>query len=128
MAARRLSQRIVVDGIRPDRMKLQIEEVLNQMRQYHDAMVDALAVEIPDAKVRRPEGGYFWAELPAGILAKKLVERGIARGVEVSPRSCPLFDSDPGVFLLYAYSYVGVDDIRGGVRRLGKAYREVVVG
>ena len=48
-------------------------------------MVDALVVEIPDAKVRCPEGGYFWAELPAGIAAKKLVERGIARSVEVSP-------------------------------------------
>ena len=55
------------------------------MRQYRDAMVDALAVEILDAKVRRPEGGCFWAELPAGISAKKLVERGIARGFEVSP-------------------------------------------
>ena len=54
-----LSQRIVVDGIRPNKMKLQIEEVLNQMRQYRDARVDALAVEIPDAKVRRPEGRYF---------------------------------------------------------------------
>ena len=51
------------------------------MRQYSDA----LAVEIPHAKAQRPEGGYFWAELPAGISAKKLVERGIARGVKVSP-------------------------------------------
>ena len=55
------------------------------MRQYRDTMVDALAVEIPDAKVRRPDGGYFWAELPAGISAKKLVERGIIFCVEVSP-------------------------------------------
>ena len=78
-------------------------------------MVDALAVEIPDAKVRR---------LKAGISAKKLVERGIMR-CRSQPRSCPLSDSDPGVFLRYAYSYVGVDDIREGVRRLGKVYREV---
>ena len=40
-------------------MKLRLEEVFNQMRQYRDATVDALAVEIPDTKVRRPEGGYF---------------------------------------------------------------------
>ncbi len=120
------TQRIVVDLMRSNKMKLHIVEVSNQMRQHRDAMVDALAMEIPDAKVRRPEGGYFlWAELPAGVPAEKLVERGIAHGVEVSPGRVCFPDSDLGHFLRFAYSYVGVDDIREGIRRLGKAYREV---
>ena len=90
--------------------------MLNQMRQYRDTMVDALAVEIPDAKVRRPEGGHFGQE------TCRTRNHFLCRS---QPRSCPLPDSDPGVFLRYAYSYVGVDDIREGVCRLRKAYREV---
>ena len=43
---------MVVDLMGSNKMKLQIEEVFNQMRQHRDAMVDALAVEIPDDKVR----------------------------------------------------------------------------
>ena len=86
------------------------------MRQYCDTMVDALAVEIPDAKVRRPEGGHFGQE------TCRTRNHFLCRS---QPRSCPLSDSDPGVFLRYAYSYVGVDDIREGVQRLGKVYREV---
>ncbi|MEC7655948.1 MAG: hypothetical protein VX416_06305 [Pseudomonadota bacterium] len=86
------------------------------MRQCRDTMVDALAVEIPDAKVRRPKGGHFGQE------TCRTRNHFLCRS---QPWSCALSDSDPGIFLRYAYSYVGVDDIREGVRRLGKVYREM---
>ena len=72
--------------------------------------------EIPDAKVRRPEGGHF---------AKKLVESGIIFCVEVSLGRARFPFPILGFSCAMLTGAMGVDDIREGVRRLGKVYREV---
>ena len=120
------TQRIIVNLMRSNKMKRHIEEVADQMRLHRDAMIDALAEEIPEFKVRRPEGGYFlWAELPEGISGEAVAARGSDHLVDVSPGRLCFPDVDPGNFLRFAYSFAGPDEIREGIRRLGKAYREV---
>ncbi len=121
------TQRIVVSLMRSNKMHAHIDEVRDQMRVHRDAMMDALANELPEATVRRPEGGYFlWSELPSGVSAEAVAERAVEHGVEVGSGRLCFPEDDPGNFLRFAYSFVGPDQIRDGIRRLGVAYREVV--
>ena len=79
------AQRIVVQLMQSNKMAHHIDEMIHQMRIHRDAMISAFAEHIPEATIRAPQGGYFlWAELPKGTDAEKLVELGVAEGVEVS--------------------------------------------
>jgi len=121
------TQRIVTSLIRSNKMRRHIDELSQQMRLHRDAMIGALADELPDAQVCRPEGGYFlWVELPDGVSAEAVAARAVTHGVEVTPGRACFPDADPGNYLRLAYSFVGTDDIRKGIRRLGMAHREVV--
>lgn len=121
------TQRIVTSLIRSNKMRRHIDELSQQMRLHRDAMIGALADELPDAQVCRPEGGYFlWVELPDGVSAEVVAARAVIHGVEVTPGRACFPDVDPGNYLRLAYSFVGTDDIRKGIGRLGMAYREVV--
>lgn len=118
------TQRLVIEAIRANKLHEHIEIVTNTMREHRDAMVDALAEYLPDAKVRKPQGGYFlWAELPEDVSGDDLAAKAVEFGVEVgSGRLCfPV--EDPGNFLRFSYSYVDPDTIREGIRRLGEAYQ-----
>lgn len=97
------------------------------MRAHGDAMVEAFARELPEARVRRPEGGYFlWVELPGGVSGEVVAAAAVRHGVEVSAGRVCFPNEDPGNFLRLAFSFVGPDAIREGIGLLAKAYREVV--
>lgn len=120
------TQRLVIEAIRSNKLHEHIEIVTKTMRTHRDAMIDALAEFLPDAKVRRPQGGYFlWAELPKGVSGDALAAEAVSHGVEIgSGRLCfPV--EDPGNFLRFSYSYVDPETIREGIRRLGDAYRKI---
>lgn len=121
------NQRIVASLMRSNRLKEHIDVVTAHMREHRDAMLDALAEHLPDASVRRPQGGYFlWVELPAGTSADAVVQRAEELGVEVGSGRRSFPEADPGNFLRLSYSFVGPDEIRDGIRTLGAAYRDVV--
>ena len=120
------AQRIVASLMRSNRLQEHIAMVTDAMREHRDTMVGALAEEIPEAVVRKPEGGYFlWAELPKTVAADAVVARAIDHGVEVSSGRRCFPEADPGHFLRFAYSYAEPERIRDGIARLGRAYREV---
>ena len=122
------TQRIVVDLMRSNILGEHIELIAKQMRVHRDAMVDSLARELPDAKVHPPNGGYFlWAELPKDVSGEAVADRALAHGVEVSSGRLSFPEDDPGNFLRFAYSYPDTDQIQEGIRRLGTAYREVLM-
>ncbi|MDE0114774.1 MAG: PLP-dependent aminotransferase family protein [Albidovulum sp.] len=117
-------QRVVAELMRSNRMSEHIEAVASRMRIHRDTMVASLARELPDAEVRAPSGGYFlWARLPEGVSAENVAARACEQGVEVSPGGMSFPGSDPGNYLRFAYSYPGPDEIREGIRRLGRAFR-----
>lgn len=119
------NQRIVADLMRSNKMERHVAEVAQHMRNNRDAMIAAIEAELPDAIVRKPEGGYFlWVELPLGISADDVARRAVRHGVEVSVGRVCFPETDPGNFLRLAYSYVDPDRIREGIRHLGAAYRE----
>lgn len=120
-----MAQRIVVDLMRSNKMHHHIDEVTAEMRAHRDAMIEALAEHLPDAKLRTPKGGYFlWAGLPEGVDAERVAELGIRHGVEVSTGRICYAEDGPGNFLRMAYSFVSEQQIREGVAKLGAAYRQ----
>jgi len=120
------AQRIVVQLMRSDKMARHIDEIVPQMRAHRDAMVEAFAEHLPEASIRIPQGGYFlWAELPGGGDAERLVEMGIAEGVEVSSGRLSFPNEDPGNFIRMAYSFAPAEAIREGVAKLGVAWRKL---
>ena len=121
-----LTQRIVASAMRSNKLAEHVDVVTRQMRAHRDAMVDALAEHLPEANVRRPEGGYFlWAELPEGVSGDAVAAEAIQHGVEVGSGRLCFPNEDPGNFLRFSYSYVSADQIREGIRRLGTAYHAV---
>ena len=119
------AQRMVAELMRGNKMAKHIDDLSVEMRGHRDAMVDAFREFLPEARVCAPQGGYFlWAALPEGTDAEALAGLALTHGVEVSSgRLC--FPNDvPGHHLRLAYSFVGVETIREGVRRLGDAWKE----
>jgi 2-aminoadipate transaminase len=83
-----------------------------------DAMLSALARELPDVRITRPDGGYFlWAELDA-VDAGELLTRAEAGGVTFVKGAD--FGGAPDTLRL-AYSFVSLDEISEGVARLAAA-------
>ena len=122
------TQRIVVSLMQSNRLHEHIDNVTREMRRHRDAMIEALNEEIPEIKVRSPEGGYFlWAQLPEDISADALAARALRHRVEVSAGRVCFPGADPGHYLRFAYSFVSPEKIKEGVRRLGLAYREIAV-
>jgi len=120
------TQRIVTSVMQSGKLIEHIGVVRDRMRLHRDAMIEALAEHLPDAKVRRPEGGYFlWAELPEGVSGDALAAKAVEHGVEVGSGRLCFPEDDPGNFLRFSYSLVEPDTIREGARRLGSAYRDM---
>jgi DNA-binding transcriptional MocR family regulator len=60
----------------------QIERFKTAYRARRDALVDGLRKHAPDLRITTPGGGFFvWAELPAGVDEKTLLEAAQMRGV-----------------------------------------------
>ena len=117
------AQRIVVQLMRSNKIAHHIDELAGQMRRHRDTMAAALAEHIPEAEVRKPQGGYFlWVRLPDGVDAERVVELGISEGVEAASGRLSFPTDDPGNFLRLAYSFVSEDEIRRAIAMLGAAY------
>jgi len=86
-----------------------------------DVMLDAMGRLLPAGlQWTRPGGGFFtWLTLPEGVDATTLVPQAMARGVAYVPGQ-PFFTRgvDGRRYLRLSYSYVTVDGIDEGLRRL----------
>jgi DNA-binding transcriptional MocR family regulator len=95
-----------------------LERVRGLLGARRDAMLAALDRDLPQARITRPDGGYFlWAELD-GVDAGDLLARAEAAGVTFVKGTD--FDGGPDTLRL-AYSFVSVDEIAEGVSRLAAA-------
>jgi DNA-binding transcriptional MocR family regulator len=121
-----LSQATVLEFLRQESFEPNLERVNGLLRERRDAMLDALAREMPeDASWTRPDGGYFvWLELPSGPKSSELLAEAEAAGVTFVQGS----DFFPGGrgggrALRLAFSFVSPDEISDGVARLGSLVR-----
>jgi 2-aminoadipate transaminase len=121
-----LSQATVLEFLRRDSFGPNLERVTGLLRARRDAMLDALARELPPgASWTRPQGGYFvWLELLTGPAAGALLVEAEHAGVTFVKGSDFFPHARGGERALrLAFSYVSPDEIAEGVSVLGSLVR-----
>ena len=78
-----LDQRVILACLKRGLIEAQKERIRPYYRAKRDAMLQALAAEMPDGvRWTRPAGGLFvWLTLPEGMDAEALIEAAVAEGV-----------------------------------------------
>ncbi len=97
-------------------------------RRRRDTMFDALAEHLPrETEWTRPEGGMFvWATLPDYIDTSDLLARALREHVAFVPGRAAYLDGRGGSSMRLNFAGVSEDDLREGVRRIGKVVSEQV--
>ena len=105
-----------------------VETVAEIYRNRRDTMFDALAEHFPpQAEWTRPQGGLFiWVTLPDFIDTTDLLARALRENVAFVPGAGSYLDGRGLSSMRLNFSAVGEDDIREGVRRIGKVVAEQV--
>jgi 2-aminoadipate transaminase len=121
-----LTQATVLEFLRRDDFDPNLERVNGLLRERRDAMLGALAREMPEgAAWTQPDGGYFiWLDLPSGPPSAELLAEAEEAGVTFVKGS----DFYPGGrggkrSLRLAFSFVSPDEIAEGMALLGGLVR-----
>jgi 2-aminoadipate transaminase len=103
-----------------------VNSLVGIYRGRRDAMLEALAAHFPrEAAWTQPQGGLFiWATLPDYIDTTDLLARALSHNVAFVPGRAAYLDGRGASSMRLNFSGVGDDDIREGVRRIGKVVRE----
>jgi DNA-binding transcriptional MocR family regulator len=121
-----LSQATVLEFLRRDSFAPNLVRVNGLLRERRDAMLEALARELPeDASWTRPEGGYFvWVELPSGPPAAELLVEAEKAGVTFVTGT-DFFPGGQGgeQALRLSFSFPSPAEIAEGVSVLGSLVR-----
>jgi 2-aminoadipate transaminase len=121
-----LTQATVLELLRRQSFLPNLERVNGLLRARRDAMLEALARELPeDAAWTRPDGGYFvWVDLPSGPPASELLVEAEEAGVTFVKGSDFFARGRGGErSLRLAFSFVSPDEIAEGVAKLGALVR-----
>ncbi len=122
------AQYVVYEYIKAGNLDRHIEEIKASYRERRGVMIEALEEHFPeDVRWYEPEGGLFlWAELPKGISATDLLPVAVEQKVAYVPGKpfYPYEDKDNTLRL--NFSNAKPDEIREGIKRLGKVFRESV--
>ena len=122
-----VAQSIVNQFARSGRMDGAIATVKDALRDRRDALVSALARELPEARFSPPSGGYFmWVELPEGVRVADLEVAAKEREVLFVKGTDFLLEGGANTLRL-AYSGVTPEQIDEGVTRLAEAARSLGV-
>lgn len=121
-----LDQRVVLSCLREGLIEVQKERIRPYYRGKCQAMLAALAREMPaGVSWTHPTGGLFvWLRLPEGRDAESLLEAAVAAGVAYVPGS-PFFaaDDDGANTMRLTFAKEDVPKIEDGVRRLAKVIK-----
>jgi 2-aminoadipate transaminase len=122
-----VSQAIVNEFCRSGAILRSIETVKRALRERARRLGAALERELPEARFRVPEGGYFmWVELPSGTDVVALFEAAAERGLAFVKGTDFMLQGGDNA-LRIAYSGVTPEQVEEGVSRLADAYRAVAV-
>jgi 2-aminoadipate transaminase len=107
----------------------QLDSLKDLYRARRDAMLDALGEHFgSDATWTQPQGGLFiWATLPDYIDTTDLLARALeSEGVAFVPGRAAYLDERGGSSMRLNFAGVPEEEIREGIRRIGKVVREQV--
>lgn len=123
-----LSQAFVVGYFARGGWREYVGTLTELYRRRRDTMLDALAEHLPrEAQWTHPAGGLFiWVTLPDYIDTTDLLARALNENVAFVPGRGAFLDGRGGSSMRLNFSGVSEDDIREGVRRIGKVVGEQV--
>jgi 2-aminoadipate transaminase len=119
-------QAALYEFVRRGRFDPNIDEIRAGLRRRRDAMLAALARELPEgAAWNEPEGGYFlWLDLPPGVAAEELLASATEAGVTFIKGAAFYLGEGGESSARLAFSFATADEIEEGIARLGRLVRE----
>jgi 2-aminoadipate transaminase len=121
------SQLVAADYLSQTDWQAQITSFRELYRERRDAMVSALAHELPDIEHTTPGGGFFlWLTLPEGLNSKEMLPRAVTELVAYTPGTAFFADDRGAQHLRLAFCYPPAEKIAEGVARLAKVIRDEV--
>jgi len=121
------SQLVVADYLSHNDWQAQITQFRELYRERRDAMVTALAHELPDISHTTPGGGFFlWLTLPEGLNSKEMLPRAVTELVAYTPGTAFFADKRGTQHMRLAFCYPTPEKISEGVSRLAKVIRDEV--
>lgn len=123
-----LTQYFVREYFAEGRWRQYIEELVEIYRHRRDVMLAALHEHFPaEATWTEPEGGLFiWATLPEYIDTGDLLAKALRADVAFVPGQAAYIDERGKSSMRLNFSGVTEDEIREGIRRIGKTIAEQV--
>ena len=123
-----LTQYFVREYFAERRWQHYIDDLVELYRGRRDAMVEALRTYFPaEATWTEPEGGLFiWATLPDYIDTSDLLAKALRADVAFVPGQAAYVDGRGKHSMRLNFSGVDEEEIREGVRRIGKVIAEQV--
>jgi 2-aminoadipate transaminase len=123
-----LTQYFVREYFAERRWRHYVDDLVGIYRARRDAMLAALREHFPAAATwTEPEGGLFiWATLPDYIDTSDLLAKALRADVAFVPGAGAYVDGRGGSSMRLNFSGVGEEEIREGVRRIGKVIAEQV--
>jgi 2-aminoadipate transaminase len=103
-----------------------VEAIQEALRARRDAMISALAREMPEGTSwNEPDGGYFlWVDLPGGLSAEGLLAQADEAGVAFIKGPDFFFHGGGDSAMRLAFSYERPEVIDEGISRLGRLVRD----
>jgi DNA-binding transcriptional MocR family regulator len=104
----------------------QVKQFREMYRERRDAMLAALAEQMPAATTwTRPGGGFYvWLTLPGGLDAKAMLPRAVTNRVAYVPGTAFYADGFGSQCMRLSYCHPTPERITEGVRRLGAVIKE----
>jgi 2-aminoadipate transaminase len=123
-----LTQYFVREYFRDGNWRSYVESLAGIYRERRDAMLDALGKYFPpQASWTEPEGGLFiWATLPPYIDTSDLLAKALRENVAFVPGQAAYVDGRGRNSMRLNFSAGDADEIREGIRRIGKVVGEQV--
>jgi 2-aminoadipate transaminase len=124
-----LAQYFALEYFAEDRWRAYVDSLCEIYRSRRNAMLGALERHFPEqATWTRPEGGMFvWATLPSYIDTSDLLAKALGENVAFVPGAAAYADGERGrSSMRLNFSGFGEDQIREGIRRIGKVVSEQV--
>ena len=113
------SQTVISEYLSTADWKGQIDTFRGVYRERRDAMLGALAEQLPTLEWTTPNGGfYIWLTLPAHLDSKAMLPRAVKELVAYTPGTAFYADGGGRSAMRLSFCYPTPDFIREGIRRL----------
>ncbi len=125
-----LPQYIAREAIKRGVIMNNLPKVKSTYLEKRDVMLEAIEENFPkDARWSKPVGGMFvFTWLPIKIDTTKLLQKAMSNGVAYVPGSSFYYDYSGRNTMRLNFSYPSKEELREGVKTLGKVIREELAG